>query len=406
LEDDVCNNVKGLITIVTEFFTAHRHASIISDVHINDFVKLLRMLLFEDTYCLAGKLYLQTQGIAMGNCAAPALAIIYMHYIERHICNICPDIVFWKRYINDIFFVAKVQPSVILNKANECNSYIKFTLELPTNNILPFLDTSVHKVNLHFEFDLYIKSTHSGTCLPFNSFVPLSRKKCLIISEYNRVKRNTSVSNFNTAWNKINSIFLANGYPQLFIDKTIKSMSTTNKPKSDYVSFIKVPYLSEQQLFAIKRLLRTTGMSDKIRLIFTTERNLGWSFRPKREYVNCRDPCVACTTAIKPNQCYIKFAVYKIECNLCNAIYIGQTIRTMRSRINEHCTDKKSFVYVHMLSHGNNNNNKFKWSILSTNRSRSARLVMESLFIIFIKTFNNFLMNGCEETQILPFLKQ
>ena len=44
---------------------------------------------------------MQNKGIAMGNCAAPALAIIFMDSIEALKFNKCPGIIFWKRYIDD-----------------------------------------------------------------------------------------------------------------------------------------------------------------------------------------------------------------------------------------------------------------------------------------------------------------
>ena len=88
---------------------------------------------------------------------------------------------------------------MILDKANDCNQFIKFTLELPKNGGLPFLDTFVRNINQQFVFDLYIKPTHSGTCLPFDSFVPLSRKRALITAEFHRIKRNLSVEYFHKA---------------------------------------------------------------------------------------------------------------------------------------------------------------------------------------------------------------
>ena len=88
-----------------------------------------------------------------------------MDSIEVLIFNKCPGIIFWKRYINDIFFISSCSPTLILDKANECNQFIKFTLELPQNDGLPFLDTFVSNINQQFVFDLYIKLTHSDTVM-------------------------------------------------------------------------------------------------------------------------------------------------------------------------------------------------------------------------------------------------
>ena len=40
------------------------------------------------------------------------------------------------------------RPTLILDKANNCNQFIKFTLELPQIGGLPFLDTFVRYIKL------------------------------------------------------------------------------------------------------------------------------------------------------------------------------------------------------------------------------------------------------------------
>ena len=58
--------------------------------------------------------------------------------------------------------------------------------------------------------------------------------------------------------------------------------------------------------------------------------------------------------------------MYLIKCNLCGAVYVGQTQRTLKSRIKEHISDTKSFIYLHMSTYGNDNISNFKWKILTT----------------------------------------
>ena len=81
----------------------------------------------------------------MGNNLSPILAIIYLNSLEFTLSvDLKSDIVFWKRYIDDIFVITKIPLDTITNRANEINEHIKFTFENPDNlGNIPFLDTMV-----------------------------------------------------------------------------------------------------------------------------------------------------------------------------------------------------------------------------------------------------------------------
>jgi hypothetical protein len=208
-----------------------------------DFHAILKLVLCSDTYLLDGEERKQRHGIAMGNCAAPPLAIIYMDFIERQVLQQNPDVVMWVRYIDDIFFVSNSNPDDLVTSANHVHPTIKFTLEKAVDEKLAFLDTLVHRINNSFQVELYIKPTHSGTCLPSSSHVPLARKKCLVMSETIRAYRVASPQYRTNSLNKISNRLLANGYHQKFID-TIRSSLRYTPPndKVEPITFIKVPF--------------------------------------------------------------------------------------------------------------------------------------------------------------------
>ena len=148
----------GLITIATKFFNDFKASSFLSDISAKDFSKLLKICLLEDCYLFQGKCFTQNSGIAMGNCAAPPLAIIFMHYIETLIKNQCEGIIFWRRYIDDVFLITSNNLLSILHIANSIHPNIKFTLETPADNKLAFFDTlvSFNIQNISFDFQLFI----------------------------------------------------------------------------------------------------------------------------------------------------------------------------------------------------------------------------------------------------------
>jgi hypothetical protein len=402
LEDDETNDITGLIKVASEFFELHRNLTSAPELEKDDFRKILRLILFEDTYLLEGEHKKQVNGIAMGNCAAPPLAIIYMHKIESEILRRSPDIIFWKRYIDDVFFITNSTPDSLLATSNAINKFIQFTLEEPVNNELPFLDTlAVFNKDINeFKFSLFIKPTHSGTCLSYNSYVPVTRKKCLIISE--TLRCNTIASGDNESLEKIDKKFSKNGYPNKFIAQTRRNLSLIPKDKIEPLTYLKLPYITEAQRSQIAKLANRTGQANNVRFIFTTERPLSWQFRPKTVMQKCPDNCIACLTAEKADSCFIKYAVYLISCNLCDKVYVGQTERTIRSRVAEHTKCTQSHVYKHLQIHNNNPENAFHWKVLTTQAVNNTRLAIESLFI---HQYKDKLMNGCESIRLLPFLQ-
>jgi len=385
----------GLITIVTKFYEQHHEQSIVPNLCPADFKKLLTMALHDDVYLIDGKFKQQNFGIAMGNCAAPPLAVIYMHHIEQQILQQHPQISFWKRYIDDVFYISTLSPSQMLSTANSINQCIQFTIEEPVNNTISFLDTKVTAKNNCFQYQLFIKPTHSNAIMPASSYVPTSRKANLVKSETRRAIKNGSDSNNGKLGvNIIKQRLAANGYSKEFIRKnTYRSESTTEK--TEPISYIKVPYQDEKQRWKINTLLQRTGLKEQIRVIYKTEQPLSRQFRKPLEQQKCPQNCLSCRTAKKPDKCFVKNSIYKIS------VYIGQTGRTIRSRIQEHMRQSSSHVYQHMVSHGRDNNDNFTWSVISVVADLNTRLAAEGAFI---QKSRDTLMNGCEGLRLLPFL--
>ena len=399
LEDQ--NGVPGLVTFLCEFFTAHKMETTFSVLSIEDFRTLIKMCLYEDRYLFNGECRQQMEGIAMGNCAAPPFAIIYMHYIEEMIRTRHMAIIIWCRYIDDIFFVVEGDSESLCVTATTVNRCIQFTLEKPTDNKISFLDTLLHLEDGIFQLELFIKPTHSGTCLTFDSHAPLLRKKSLVISEILRAERISSPAYFSQSIAKVTTRLHKNGYPQWLLDNTIRRRQRIRPEQPEFIDFLRIPYLSEIQRKQILNAARRTNLRDKVRLIFTTPRSLGWQFRPKQESQPCPPNCVACSTSSKQGLCFVKYAVYRVDCLICHQLYIGQTSRTIRKRIIEHTNDPTSHIYQHMQSHPAEERSQFKWRVITTNKFAGTRLAIEALHI---RLHRGHLMNGCGGIQLLPFI--
>jgi len=189
------STAPGLIEVTTSFFDRHAAASSQPDLKPVDFKRLLELCLFEDCYTLNGQCRKQSKGIAMGNPAAPPLAIIYLNNLEEILLPQCSSIIHWKRYIDDVWSLIEGDSQSVLQYINSLNPFIQFTVENSINDSISFLDTSVSLNNGHFNTTLFIKPTHSGTCLPFSACVPNSRKINLIRSESHRCRVISSADN-------------------------------------------------------------------------------------------------------------------------------------------------------------------------------------------------------------------
>ena len=92
----------------------------------------------------SGKLYQQTDGVAMGSPLGVLFADAYMCYVEDQVLKHCrPHI--YKRCVDDVYVeVENVDALRQLKSAFESASVLKFTTEIGLNNKLPFLDVSVN----------------------------------------------------------------------------------------------------------------------------------------------------------------------------------------------------------------------------------------------------------------------
>jgi len=339
----------------------------------------------------------------MGNPAAPPLAIIFMNYIESQILQNDSTIKIFVRYIDDCFVIANDDPIAVLNRANCLHPNIKFTIETSINGTLPFLDILVSTHNNRLQCSLYTKPLHSGTCLPFSSSCPIERKKALVKSEHLCAIRNSSSNQQKEGIKIVSERFLNNGYPAQFLHKVMETQqreSTTDRQEP--ITFLKLPYLGEKHKVRIKSVLKRTNLMGKIRLIFQTEAPLSEQFKPAKEQLLCKANCATCPTAIKKDMCMRKFAVYHIQCLHCQCVYIGETERTVGTRIKEHLgRDLNSKVVKHMKKCCPADPDNIAWKILSFHRSPSNRKTAESLHRL--KETAQFI-EGCESREILPFL--
>ena len=118
----------------------------INNFNRNDFENLLRMALQNNFFNFDGKIYKQTDGVAVDSPLDPSLANAFLCFHEQIWLNDCLEdfkSVCYRRYVGDIFALF-CSPDHLLEKctnySNSKNKNIKFSDEKESNNSLPFLD--------------------------------------------------------------------------------------------------------------------------------------------------------------------------------------------------------------------------------------------------------------------------
>ena len=121
-------------------------------------MKLLEITIETYFKTLDGKIYFQRDGLPIGKSMSKPLAGIYMHWFEKTYVfgeggEFQENIVFWKRQVDDIFFVwrgTKEDLELFVWKLNGFEYSTQFTLEIEEEGFIRFLDVGIKKADEKF----------------------------------------------------------------------------------------------------------------------------------------------------------------------------------------------------------------------------------------------------------------
>lgn len=400
---------KGMYSVVKDFLNFHAvQDNMLAQMDVNDITKLVELAMENDFVLIDGSSYRQVNGLSMGNPLAPALAVIYMDYVESNILRLLPSGIQWCRYIDDVFVVwpTTIDSDTLLGVCNSYSEHIQFKIELPNDHgFLPFLDCEIWKDNQRFQSRLFSKDYHSKSIFPWNSNGPISRKRSIVVGELHRaVRRSTCEESEKYSINKVMEKFKANCYPARFLSSILRKFKQKKSPSqkdTKDVTYIKVPFTGEAQRRKIMSLLQRTKLSDKVRVTFNAGIPLKRKLHPPKERRKCKESCEICKSGNQSGNCFNKGVVYEIKCNLCSKIYIGESARTVQSRIQEHTKHPNSAVFSHFKDNHTTEAiiQNITWRIVHRNlQNWHKRVNLESLYISEVP--KHLLMNGCFGRQL------
>lgn len=249
------------------------------------------------------------------------------------------------RYVDDIFTnLSADRIDEVLRVFNQYHSRQQFTLEREVNNSLSFLDVTVIRNNNVLITNWYRKPTFSSRYINFFSNHPTKHKVSVVKGLVDGAVL-LSDPRFHTAnIDVVREILINNSCPIDFIDRHVKKRKKEIRHKTrtligsvnnDYDIhanknniFIKIPFVSDLSLMVKKSLNKFD-----VRTVSSIPKKLN-------NIVNLdKDKCSHSLNGI----------VYKIDCNNCNACYVGQTKRHLSTRIKEHRVGIKKHVNCHSV---------------------------------------------------------
>ena len=203
--------------------------------------EMLRFILTHNVIEFEGKYFLQLQGCTMGSKCSPSYACIYMGDVEKHLLFLADNkILFWKRYIDDIFLIYSGSTGDFQNYMkviNEVYETIKFTCEISTQQI-DFLDTTVFK-GPRFEktgildIKTHVKPTNKQLYVHAKSYHPKGCKKGIITGEALRYLRtNSNEDTFKQWMSKHKSNLKGRGYNPSLINPLLESITFNERAKA------------------------------------------------------------------------------------------------------------------------------------------------------------------------------
>jgi len=333
-------------------------------------------------------IYKQTYGTPMGSPLSPIIADVVMQDLETACLNrIKFQLTFYSRYVDDIVMaVPSDKIDLVFKTFNDYHDRLKFTIEYEENRSLSFLDLRLIISDNTIHIDWYHKKTFSGRFLSFFSSHPLCHKIGMIYGLIDRAFLLSHPKFHQKNIEMVIRLLVENGYPldlifkkihnrlKMLIYKNKKSTSSVNNvdDKKKYLSdnnnrkIIVLPYFKK-----ISESIANTIDKTKHIIGYRVLNNLGKHIKAHKD-----------TNELLTNS----NVVYKICCNDCNASYVGQTKRQVKTRIKEHknnsklISSKPSVITEHIREHSHS----FDWDnikIMDTEPNYYKRTVSEMLHI-------------------------
>ena len=309
-----------------------------------DCFKKLLQFATSGEFLFDGHFYRQVDGVSMGSPLGPVLANLFLGHLEQNWLQSAPQqLTFFTRYVDDTFILAphNFDTDSFLTHMNSRHDSITFTIEHEHANTLAFLDVLVTRLMSSFSCTVHRKSTFTPLAMNFNSTVPRTWKKGLVICLLQRAYRVcSSWIHFDEEAKFLRRFFSTNAFPKKFFDLLLHRFITdrqnplTQSRHTDHnhSKFIVIPYYGYCSL-VLARHLKSFVTQQQLNLQFA------FSTSKVASLFRLKDPV--------PLHLRSK-VVYQFSCSRdVSTTYVGRTKRHLATRMREHRT-QPSVVRTHL----------------------------------------------------------
>lgn len=337
----------------------------------SEFIEAVQLTLGTCYFKFEENFFQQIDGVSMGSPISSTVAQLVMEYLEEKVLSGQNyNITLFKRYVDDCLIItSENEIQRIIDGLNSFHHKIQFTLETEMNNAINFLDMTLLRINNSVQTKLYRKETCTDRIIDYNSAHIYKQKKAIMIGYIDRALKLTSPIYRPTIIQDITSLLIKNNYPLPQIKKIIKQRThklyntenSTNK-KEEPITFIPIPYVP--------------SLSEKIENILKPYSNVKIAHKPhiqiKQLYSKLKSPTPLTETS---------HVVYKINCNNCEGVYIGQTEQKLKDRLKGH---KYSKTQTALYKHKTENGHTFNYDetvVLDRETNKKSREFLEMIHI-------------------------
>lgn len=289
------------------------------------------------------------------------------------------------------------QSDTMVEIFNSFNGHIQFTIEKEQDRGVPFLDTKlIRDASNTVLLDWYVKPTHSGRYINYNSHHTEKIKINLVLALKTRIEKLSHPSFKLKNLNRLYNTLLDNSYPKSLLWKLIYNtrpvldvsrgsggLAITNQPSQEISAFLtqnqpcyhfSIPYIKD----VTTKIVSVFKDEQNIKVVPRYSKTVGLSYTKLKD----KDPPLK-TSGV----------VYGIPCLNCEKVYIGQTSRVFKDRLTSHrsdCRNNKQTCALaqHTFDTGHNFNFAEPKVLITENRLRK-RLFLEMVEIhLSVSTVN------------------
>ena len=304
----------------------------------------------------------------MGSPVSPIVANMFMEWFEEHAISTFPfELTFWRRYVDDT--IVALCDSLIDDLTSHINSIdqsIQFTREMESSDqSIPMLDTVTTRGDEgKLSFTVYRKPTHTDQYLQFDSNQPLQHKLGVIRTLYHRCQTICSEEDLKLQeLEHLKKVLSVSGYTRSAWETATTPREPTedgyNRPERSHKGSVSIPYVGPMSE-AIARNLRKAGVAVHMKPCNTIRQRL----------VHPKDKLPLLDQS---------GAVYKIKCDDCDAVYVGETERVLEVRVKEH--HRSSSPVGHHMDYNKHSISNDSVSILHKESDWFRRGVAEAIHI-------------------------